>query len=303
MLDPEARVAAERGSLCLLCTGNGKVVTKQMLEAMLGDYYGVMSKDAVVKPPGQRPSSKGAATGYLAELRGKRVAVTDETSPGERVDLGLVLMMTGGGQVKFRMLFENNTAFRFSHTPFIQTNYDPEIPPTLAKQPNIDRRLIVVRFPNEYVSEDRFDQSNPNHRRVDAGLKEQMETPAVREEFLTFLVKGSCAWYANPTILHAHPPAVQAAQEACLRRGDKLQTFLDQHCIMDPEGTPEREKTVAWEEEFWGRFQVFMGAKIHKEELERQMRGKGYVRTKRRCVEGDPASKRVLCYIGLKCEY
>jgi hypothetical protein len=90
-----------------------------MLETTPGDYYGVMSKDAVVKAPGQHPPSKGAATGYLAELRGFRVAITNETSPGERVDLGNVLMMTGGGKAFSRLLYQNNFSFRFTHTPFI----------------------------------------------------------------------------------------------------------------------------------------------------------------------------------------
>ncbi|GAQ92413.1 hypothetical protein KFL_010100020 [Klebsormidium nitens] len=236
------RTSAEVLVFLLGSGGNGKGVCKQMLETTLGDYYGVMSKDAVVKPPRQRPPSKGAATGYLAELRRKRIALTDETSPGERVDLGLVLEMTGGGKVQARALFENNSAFRFSHTPFIQTNYDPEIPPTLAKQPNIERRLIVVRFPNEYVTEGMFDASNANHRPADAGLKDLMETAAVREEFLTFLVKGSCAWFADPNSLKRHPPAVQAARDAWLRKGDKLQTFLNEHCVLDVEPSLERPK-------------------------------------------------------------
>ncbi|GAQ83539.1 hypothetical protein KFL_001520090 [Klebsormidium nitens] len=285
--------------------GNGKGVCKEMLENTLGEYYGVMAKDAVVKPPGQRPPTKGAATGYLAELKGFRVAITDETSPGERVDLGLVLMMTGGGKQSFRNLFEKNATIRFTHTPFIQTNYDPEIPPTLAKQANIDRRLIVVRFPNEYVSENKFDETNPSHRLVDGSLKQRMQTPAVCEEFLTFLIQGSCAWYEDPTVLRRHPPAVQAASMAWLQRGDKLQTFLQsEHCVLDAADTPEAAKTVTWEDEFWRQFQLFAGLKIAKEELARQMREKGYGRTKRAGrFTGDLASQRSSCYVGFKCEY
>ncbi|GAQ93126.1 hypothetical protein KFL_013140030 [Klebsormidium nitens] len=283
--------------------GNGKGVCKQMLEITLGEYYGVISKDAVVKAPGQHPPSKGAATGYLAELQGKRVAVTDETSPGERVDLGNVLMMTGGGMVASRLLYQNNVSFRFTHTPFIQTNYDPEIPPTLAKQPNIARRLIVVHFPNEYVTENKFDETNPNHRHVDIGLKGRMESQAVREEFLTFLVQGSRAWYEDPTVLRRHPAAVQAASMAWLRRGDKLQIFLQsEHCVHDPSETPDNAKTVTWEDEFWTQFQRFTGVKIAKEELARQMREKGYARTKR-AGRYDGSSQRSSCYIGFKCEY
>ncbi|GAQ81196.1 hypothetical protein KFL_000730320 [Klebsormidium nitens] len=210
---------------------------------MLGEYYGVMSKNAVVKAPGQHPPFEGAATGYLAELQGNRVAVTDETSPGERVDLGSVLMMTGGGKITSRLLFQNNVSFRFIHTRFIQTNYDPKIPPTLAKQPNIDRCLIVVCFSNEYVSENKFDETNPNHRHVDIGLKDQMESLAVREEFLTFLVQGSRAWYEDPTVSRNHPPAVQEASIAWLRRGDKLQIFLQsEHCEHDAPTTPNNAK-------------------------------------------------------------
>ncbi|GAQ91319.1 hypothetical protein KFL_007640060 [Klebsormidium nitens] len=277
--------------------GNGKGVVKQMLESTLGEYFSVMAKDAVVKALGQRPPSKGAATGYLAELQGFRVAITDETSPGERVDLGLVLGMTGGGQVSARLLYRNNVMFRFSHTPFIQTNYDPEIPPTLAKQPNVQRRLIVVQFPNEYVSQDKYDETNPRHRRVDTGLKERMEAPAVREEFLTFLIQGSVAYFANPKVLRTHPAAIQAATAAWLGRGDKLQTFLrTEHVIVG-------EDKVAWEDELWGQFQAFAGIKISKEELCRQMGEKGYARTKKGGrFDGDP-SKRMLCYLGLSCEY
>jgi phage/plasmid-associated DNA primase len=233
----------------------------------------------------------------------KRVAVTDETSPGERVDLGQVLMMTGGGKVSSRLLYQNNVSFRFTHTPFIQTNYDPEIPPTLAKQPNIDRRLIVVRFPNEYVSENKFDETNPNHRHADVGLKDRMETSTVREEFLTFLVQGSRAWYEDPTVLRRHPPAVQAAATAWLRRVDKLQTFLQsEHCQHDPVDTPDSAKTITWEDEFWAQFQQFAGVKISKEELLRQMGEKGFVRTKRG-GRFDGSSKRSSCYVGFKCEY
>jgi hypothetical protein len=173
----------------------------------------------------------------------------------------------------------------------------------LAKQPNIDRRLIVVRFLNEYVSESKFDETNPNHRHVDIGLKDRMENPAVRKEFLTFLVQGSRAWYEDPTVLRQHPPAVQAAATAWLRRGDKLQTLLQlEHCEHDLADTPDSAKTVTWEDEFWTQFQQFAGVKISKEELARQMLEKGFVRTKRG-GRFDGSSQWSSCYVGFKCEY
>jgi phage/plasmid-associated DNA primase len=153
------------------------------------------------------------------------------------------------------------------------------------------------------VSDNKFDETNPNHRHVDGGLKERMEAPAVREKFLTFLVKGSRAWYKDPTVLRRHPPAVQAASAAWLRRGDKLQNFLQsEHCETDPEDTPNSAKSVTWEDDFWTQFQQFAGIKIAKEELARQMREKGFNRTKRP-GRFSRSSKRSSCYVGFKCEY
>jgi hypothetical protein len=62
-----------------------------MLQAATGGHYGTMSKDAVVTTPSQKPSSKNAPTNYIYDLMGVRLAVTDETAEGERVDLGLVV--------------------------------------------------------------------------------------------------------------------------------------------------------------------------------------------------------------------
>jgi hypothetical protein len=68
VLDPSTKLTCFSSSSR---AGNGKAVCKQMLETTLGKYYGVISKDAVDKAPGQHPPSKGAATGYFAKLQGK----------------------------------------------------------------------------------------------------------------------------------------------------------------------------------------------------------------------------------------
>lgn len=92
---------------------------------------------------------------------------------------------------------------------------------------------------------------------------------------------------------------------AWLRCGDKLETFLrSEHCILDATDTPDSERSVTWEDEFWRQFQQFAGIKIAKEELARQMRDKGFARTKRAGrFSGELASQRSSCYVGFKCEY
>ncbi|GAQ92371.1 hypothetical protein KFL_009960010, partial [Klebsormidium nitens] len=141
--------------------GNGKGVLKETPQAATGDYYGTMSKDAIVKAPGQHAPSKNAPTNYIFELMGVRLAVTDETAKEERVDLGLVLAMTGGGSTKARGMRMNNVEFVITHTPFVQTNYPPVMLATEIKD-NVLRRLrtVLVLLPkavrdatDEYVRE------------------------------------------------------------------------------------------------------------------------------------------------------
>lgn len=124
----------ELSSFFLRCfAGNGKGVLKETLQAATGDYYGLMSKDAVVTAPGQRAPSKNAPTDHIYELMGVRLAITDETAEREQVDLGLVLGMTGGGATKARCLFGRNVKFNITHTPFVQTNYPPTMSATAVK--------------------------------------------------------------------------------------------------------------------------------------------------------------------------
>ena len=167
-----------------------------MLQAATGDYYGSMSKKAVVTAPGQKPSSKNAPTNHIYELMGVRLAVTDETAEGERVDLGLVLGLTGGGTVNARCLYVNNVEFTITHTPFVQTNYPPAMSAVAIKE-NVRRRLRVIPFPNSYVGADTFDPTNATHRLRDDGLKDRMKEEESLRQVLSWIARGSTEWYAS----------------------------------------------------------------------------------------------------------
>lgn len=200
-----------------------------MLQAATGDYYGAMSKDAVVTAPGQKPSSKNAPTNYIFELMGVRLAVTDETADGERVDLGLVLAMSGGGKAKARCLYGNNVEFTITHTPFVQTNYPPAISATPVKD-NVLRRLRVIPFPNSYVGADSLDPTNATHRPRDDGLKDRMKEEESRKQALSWIARGSREWYGSEDGLGPPPEAVRNATREYVSEADKLQLFIDQHC-------------------------------------------------------------------------
>jgi putative DNA primase/helicase len=175
-----------------------------MLQAATGGYYGTMSKDAVVTAPGQKPSSKNAPTNYIYDLMGVRLAVTDETAEGERVDLGLVLAMTEGGTTKARCLHTNPVDFTITHTPFIQTNYPPAMAATAIKE-NVARRLRVITFANSYVGADTFNPSNATHRLRDDRLKDRMKEEESLRQVLLWIARGSVEWYSSANGLGPPP--------------------------------------------------------------------------------------------------
>jgi phage/plasmid-associated DNA primase len=269
--------------------GNGKGVLKEMVQATIGSYFGIMSKDAVVTPPGQRAASKNAPTNYLFELIGKRFAITDETNENERVDLCLVLSMTGGGKAKARPLYGNNVEFVITHTPIVQTNYAPELK-TVEVKANIKRRLRVIPFPNEYVAPEYFDPDNGTHCPVDTRLKARMLEEETCQELLSWLARGSRDWYKSHCGLGDPPTPVKLATAEFLAEADKLPVFLNVHCIMEPAAqTTQYELIVA--------FQQFSNERVSAEDLARRMAAKGFTRRKN---NGQP---RQFYYPGLECTY
>jgi phage/plasmid-associated DNA primase len=83
--------------------GNGKGVIKQMLERLLGPYFGIMQNDVFVTSAGQRPPSKGAATPHVSALKDKRITIGDETDEGQKIDKGSAKSVSGGGTVSSRV--------------------------------------------------------------------------------------------------------------------------------------------------------------------------------------------------------
>jgi putative DNA primase/helicase len=253
-----------------------------MLQAAVGEYFG-----AIETAPGQKPSSKNAPTNYIVDLMGVRLAITDETGEGERVDLELVLSMTGGGTIKGRCLYGNPVEFTMTHPPFVQTNYTPTISATAAKE-GILNRLRVIPFPNTYVVPHAFDPTNATHRLRDDGLKARMKEEESLRQVLSWLARSSREWYEGG--FDSIPKAVWDATREYVSESDKLQLFLDQHCeIGDGFSTLQAEIAAFYRD--------FSSKKISNEELARRMVKKGFKRAK------NNDSPRQFYNPRIKCEY
>jgi P4 family phage/plasmid primase-like protien len=244
---------------------NGKGVLNTMLEKLLGEnqYYLSMHRDCLFK--NSRRTSQGAATPHLAELKGKRIAICDESAEDDVLDESTIKQVTGGSQINCRLLHQNPIAFTPTHLPILMTNNKPRM--------NIDdvamtRRLILVPFLNRYVKDADFDPNNPTHRHIDYELVDKLSAPGARRQFLTWLVQGAVAW--NQEGLGEHPQLIKSAYEEYLQENDAIGRFIKEHCIVD-------EGAFVSVTEFKEAFNVAADTPLDSKKIKQKMENRGFV--------------------------
>lgn len=245
---------------------NGKGILSSMMSALLQDYYLAMQKSCIVKSDHQRGSSAGSASPHLAELKGRRIGLVDESAKDERLDAATVKLCTGGGSINARFLYGQNFTFKPTHQTFLMTNHRPEVDVT---DDAIRRRLVLVPFVNQYKTREAFDPTNPNHRLRNDSLKHRLVQPRVLEEFLSWLARGAVRWYAQG--LPETPALLQASLQEYYQDNDLLSQFIEEHCETseDLKVSTTVFKTLLEQQQ---------GIKINNRELAQEMGKRGFLK-------------------------
>lgn len=261
---------------------NGKGILASMLAALLQDYYIAMQKSCVVKSEGQRSAASGGPSPHLAELKGRRVGLVDESAKDEKLDAATVKLCTGGGLINARFLYGQNFTFKPTHQTFLLTNHRPEID---VDDQAVRRRLVLVPFVNQYKSAEQYDPTNPLHRLRDDTLKARLVQPEVLRQFLSWLVRGSVRWYAQG--LPETPPLLSASLNDYYAENDPLGEFIADQCVVE-EG--KRVSTTA----FKARFEGVYGCRIGIRDLVGQMKHRGFTKKTARIDR-----QALQCFIGV----
>ena len=198
-------------------------VLKQILESLLGWAIKVMHSDCICKKG--RASSTGAATPHLADLAGARIAICDEADEDAVLDEETVTRMTGDSKMTARMLYKNFTPFNPTHLPILLANHLPKIN---SNDPAMLRRLVVVPFNMLFMTAEKVDYENPQHRLMDKQLKDKLVTTECQQQLLTWLVKGAVAWHKDG--LPLLPDKMKGAMQSYVADNDPLQDFLSADC-------------------------------------------------------------------------
>ena len=116
---------------------------------ILGDYALNTSANAVMQ-------SKANKDYYLAELKGIRLSIINESKKGAYLDEELVKSLVDSGEIQARQIYQAPITFQPVAAPILTTNYRPKV----TADYSIARRIIFVPFDFQLPA----DQRNPNFR-------------------------------------------------------------------------------------------------------------------------------------------
>lgn len=147
----------------------------------------------------------------LAQLRGKRLAMSNELEEGAFWAESRIKELTGDETLTARFMRQDNFEFRQSQKHLIAGNHKPRL---RGGDPAIARRMVLIPFLEVF----------DGHRR-DKALPEKLraEAPAV----LAWLIDGSRKWYADGLVL---PTKVQDASRDYLAEHDDAAMWIEECC-------------------------------------------------------------------------
>ena len=161
---------------------NGKTTFLNAILDVLGDYGFQAPQGFLMLTRGETHPTE------LTDLFGRRFVSIAETQDGQRLDEGLVKMLTGGERIRARRMREDFWEFKPSHTPFLATNYKPVVRGT---DYGIWRRLLLIPFGATFVDPSEA-ADHPDAPLKDRELPEKLKAESCG--ILRWIVQGCLRW-------------------------------------------------------------------------------------------------------------
>lgn len=202
---------------------NGKGVITESLQELMGSFYEEIHPSILL----DRQVSNKEALWHM--LQGKRIVVVSETNPGDVLDLANVKKISGGDTILSRPLYSNPVTFQPRHQCILVTNDLPNITKVDNTSRSIIDRMLVIKFPVNYMDLEPGQQPTSTVKQIDRSLKSRFK--AQKQEFLAWLVQGSVQWYQTRNLRSETPPQVKEFSRKYLQEQDILAAFIDEMCI------------------------------------------------------------------------
>lgn len=152
----------------------------------------------------------------LAQLRGKRVAVSSELEEGQYWAEARIKELTGDESLTARFMRQDFFEFAMTQKHVIVGNFKPRLK---GGDPALARRIVLIPFKAQFAGAKR----DPNML-----TKLRAEAPAV----LAWAIAGAVKW-GNDGL--ATPASVTAASSEYMSENDDLLTWIDECCVQLPD--------------------------------------------------------------------
>lgn len=184
---------------------NGKSVLVDLVQWLVGDYALKLPASVLMQSKGERHPTE------LAQLRGKRLAVSSELDEASFFNESLIKELTGDAVLTARFMRQDFFSFDMTQKHVIVGNFKPRLK---GGDPAIARRMMLVPFLAS------FKGSARDPRMLD---KLKAEAPAI----LHWLIGGAVSWSRDGL---AVPESVRAASADYLADHDDLALWMDECC-------------------------------------------------------------------------
>ncbi len=200
---------------------NGKSLLIDAITGALGSYAGNIENSLLLQS--SRPNEiKAQDYSNLADLKGLRLAVAHELPHGVRLDQAFVKRLTGGDQLKAKLMGKDFFEFAPSHTLTLLTN---DLPVIDVNDPTIWTRLSIIEFKESFEGRENLD------------LPTQLKTASERQAVLEWLIQG---WHAYQQRGLAEPESAKEALAEYRLDSDPLQRFIEDMTEVGPGHTVQR---------------------------------------------------------------
>jgi putative DNA primase/helicase len=189
---------------------NGKSVLAELLQWIAGGYAVKLPATALMLSRGERHPTE------LAQLRGKRLAVSSELDEGSFFNESLIKELTGDATLTARFMRQDFFEFQMQQKHVIVGNFKPRL---RGGDPAIARRMVLVPFMASFKGAARDPQMLEKLKAEAAGI-------------LRWLVRGATAWASEGL---AVPSVVRDASADYMAEHDDLALWLDECCIREGE--------------------------------------------------------------------
>lgn len=145
---------------------NGKSLTTSLIKCAFGEYFATLDHTAITRKRG----GSSVAAPELANKRGKRLVIMQESEEDDKLYVGFMKQLTGGDSLEVRTLFQ----LPFEYTPQFKMLFVCNNLPTItANDHGTWRRVRVVPFEAEFVD---YEPVAKNQFKKDKRLEKEIKT-------------------------------------------------------------------------------------------------------------------------------